>query len=77
MTAALGAAPGHHKLLFENNEAKVLELTVPPRVKEPLYAHRYPSVFYYISSAHLMEYSPGVPAVDRGHEDDGGEAHDP
>jgi quercetin dioxygenase-like cupin family protein len=69
---ALAAAPQHHKLLFENDEVRVLEVTVPPGVKEPLHAHRYPSVLYYVSAAHLKEYSPGVPAVDRGHRNDGG-----
>jgi len=69
---ALAAAPQHHKVLFENDQVRVLEVTVPPGVREPLHAHRYPSVLYYISAAHLKEYSPGVPAVDRGQKDDGG-----
>lgn len=68
---ALAAAPKNHKLLFENDDVRVLEVTVPPGVREPLHAHRYPSVPYYISAAHMKEYSPGVPAVDRGHKDDG------
>lgn len=68
---ALTAAPQHHKLLFENEEVKVLEVTVAPGVLEPLHAHRYPSVLYYISAAHLMEHSPGQPTVDRGRKDDG------
>ena len=68
---ALVAAPQHHKLLFENDEVRVLEVTVPPGVREPLHAHRYPSVLYYLSAAHLKEYSPGVPAVDRGYKHDG------
>ena len=68
---ALVAAPHNHKLLFENDEVRVLEVTVPPGVREPLHAHRYPSVLYYLSAAHMREYSPGVPAVDRGHKDDG------
>jgi len=68
---ALAAAPQNHKLLFENDDVRVLEVTVPPGVREPLHAHRYPSVLYYISAAHMKEYSPGVPAVDRGHKDDG------
>jgi quercetin dioxygenase-like cupin family protein len=68
---ALAAAPQHHKVLFENDEVRVLEVTVPPGVREPLHAHRYPSVLYYVSAAHLKEYSPGVPVVDRGHKDDG------
>jgi quercetin dioxygenase-like cupin family protein len=68
---ALAAAPQHHKLLFENDEVRVLEVTVPPGVREPLHAHRYPSVLYYVSAAHMKEYSPGVPVVDRGQKDDG------
>ena len=68
---ALVAAPQHHKVLFENDEVRVLEVTVPPGVREPLHAHRYPSVLYYVSAAHLKEYSPGIPAVDRGHKEDG------
>jgi quercetin dioxygenase-like cupin family protein len=68
---ALAVAPQHHKVLFENDEVRVLEVTVSPGVREPLHAHRYPSVLYYISAAHLKEYSPGVPEVDRGHKDDG------
>ena len=68
---ALAAAPQHHKVLFENDEVRVLEVTVPPGVREPLHAHRYPSVLYYVSAAHLNEYSPGLPVVDRGHKNDG------
>jgi len=49
----------------------VLEVTVPPGVREPLHAHRYPSVLYYVSAAHMNEYSPGAPPVDRGHKGDG------
>jgi mannose-6-phosphate isomerase-like protein (cupin superfamily) len=68
---ALAAAPQNHKLLFENDDVRVLQVTVPPGVREPLHAHPYPSVLYYISAAHMKEYSPGAPAVDRGHKDDG------
>lgn len=35
---ALAAAPQHHKLLFENDEVRVLEVSVPPGVREPLHA---------------------------------------
>jgi mannose-6-phosphate isomerase-like protein (cupin superfamily) len=69
---ALAAAPQNHKLLFENNEVRVLEVTVPPGVREPLHAHRYPSVLYYISSAHMKEYSPGIAAVEHPRKEDGG-----
>jgi hypothetical protein len=45
---------------------------VQPGVREPLHAHRYPSVLYYISAAHLTEYSPGISAADRRRKQDGG-----
>jgi quercetin dioxygenase-like cupin family protein len=69
---ALAAAPQNHKLLFENEEVRVVEVSVQPGVREPLHAHRYPSVIYYVSAAHLKEYSPGAAPVDRGHREDGG-----
>jgi quercetin dioxygenase-like cupin family protein len=68
---ALAAAPQNHQLLFENDEVRVLEVTVQPGVREPLHAHRYPSVLYYISAAHMKEYSPGIPAVDHPRKQDG------
>jgi len=69
---ALAVAPQNHKLLFENDEVRVLEVTVQPGVREPLHAHRYPSVLYYISAAHMKEYSPGIAAVDHPRKEDGG-----
>jgi hypothetical protein len=69
---ALAAAPQNHKLLFENDEVRVLEVTVHPGVREALHAHRYPSVLYYISSAHMREHSPGVSPVDHPRKEDGG-----
>jgi len=49
----------------------VIEVSVRPGVREPLHAHRYPSVLYYVSAAHMKEYSPGAVPVDRGHRADG------
>jgi quercetin dioxygenase-like cupin family protein len=66
---ALAAAPQNHKLLFENEEVRVVEVSVQPGVREPLHAHRYPSVIYYVSAAHLKEYSPGAAPVDRSRHD--------
>jgi len=68
---ALAAAPQNHKLLFENDEVRVLEVTVQPGVREPLHAHRYPSVLYYVSAAHMKEYSPNIAAVDHPRKQDG------
>lgn len=69
---AVVAAPQNHRILFENDEVRVIEVTVPPGVREPLHAHRYPSVLYYLSSARLTEYSPGLSPVDHPRRDDGG-----
>lgn len=68
---ALVAAPQNHKLLFENDEVRVLEVTVAPGVREPLHAHQYPSVMYYISGAHMEEFSPGIAPVDHPRKEDG------
>lgn len=68
---ALAAAPRNHELLFENDDVRVLKVTVQPGVREPLHAHRWPSVLYYISAAHMKEYSPGRAVVDHPRKEDG------
>jgi len=42
---ALVAAPHNHKLLFENDHIRLLEVTVPPGTTEPIHGHQWPSVF--------------------------------
>lgn len=42
---AVVAAPKHHKVLFENERLRVLEVTLAPQDEEPLHHHRWPSVF--------------------------------
>ena len=42
---AVAAAPKHHKVLFENNRLRVLEVTLEPEDEEPVHHHRWPSVF--------------------------------
>lgn len=63
---ALVAAPQHHTLLFENDEVRVLVVTIAPGAKEPLHAHRYPSVIYDEQPSHLAEYLADGTKVDRG-----------
>lgn len=63
---ALTAAPQHHTLLFENDEVRVLTVTIAPGVKEPFHAHRYASVIYDENPAHLVEYLADGAKVDRG-----------
>ena len=42
---AVKAAPKHHKVIFENDSLRVLEVTLPPNDEEPLHHHRWPSIF--------------------------------
>lgn len=41
---ALKAAPGNHKIVFENADIRVLSVTVAPGETEPLHHHPWPSV---------------------------------
>ncbi|QPL40772.1 SgcJ/EcaC family oxidoreductase [Erythrobacter sp. A30-3] len=40
------AAPHNHKVLLENDQVRVLEVTLAPGEVEPLHFHRWPSVLY-------------------------------
>lgn len=42
---AVAAAPKHHRVLFENEKLRVLEVILGPDDEEPLHHHRWPSVF--------------------------------
>ena len=42
---AVAAAPKHHKVLFEIDTLRVLDVTLEPGDEEPLHHHRWPSVF--------------------------------
>jgi hypothetical protein len=42
---AVHAAPNNHRLLFENDSVRLLEVTVQPGQTESLHWHMYPSVF--------------------------------
>ena len=44
---AVAAAPKHHKVVFENECLRVLEVTLEPNDEEPLHHHRWPSVFVF------------------------------
>ncbi|SDB20384.1 hypothetical protein [Bauldia litoralis] len=44
---AVVAAPGHHKVLYENQNIRVLEVTLDPDDEEPVHHHRWPSVFVF------------------------------
>ena len=41
------AAPANHKVLFENDRLRVLEVILEPQEEEPVHHHRWPSVFVF------------------------------
>jgi hypothetical protein len=44
---AVTAAPANHKVVFENDRLRVLEVTLKSGEEEPLHHHRWPSVFVF------------------------------
>ena len=40
------AAPETHKVIFENEHVRVLQVTIPPHSKEPVHTHCLPSTLY-------------------------------
>ena len=42
---AVAAAPANHKVVFENDNLRVIEVILQPGEEEPLHHHRWPSVF--------------------------------
>lgn len=43
---AVIAAPRHHKLMFENERVRILEVRIPPGETAPVHTHRWPSAIY-------------------------------
>ena len=43
---AVKAAPETHKVIFENEHVRVLEVTIAPHSKEPVHTHCWPSTLY-------------------------------
>jgi hypothetical protein len=44
---AVVAAPAHHRVLFENDRLRVLEVILDSGDEEPVHHHRWPSVFVF------------------------------
>jgi quercetin dioxygenase-like cupin family protein len=50
---ALIAAPKNHRILFENDSVRILEVTLLPGEKEPFHHHQRPSIFIVTSPARI------------------------
>jgi hypothetical protein len=42
---AVAAAPDTHQVLYEDDVIRVLSVSLPPGMREPVHHHRWPSVF--------------------------------
>ena len=67
-------APESHRLLFENDIVRVLEVVIEPGVREPVHTHRAPSIMivdqparirYYTGNTLSFEAPVGVPREPR------------
>lgn len=62
---AVASAPGHHRVLFENEHVRVLDTRVPPGERVPLHTHKWPSVAYTISAGDFVRFdAEGAPTLD-------------
>jgi quercetin dioxygenase-like cupin family protein len=59
---ALLAAPGNHRILFENDEVRVLDVTVPAHSVEPMHTHAWPSIVYFDTPGNLRFLTPANPS---------------
>ena len=55
---AVQAAPQNHRVIFENDKVRVLDVTVAPHTKEPIHAHCWASVLYVTEAGKYVDYGP-------------------
>jgi hypothetical protein len=53
---ALVAAPANHRLLFEDDAVRVLEVTVKPGERENLHHHRWPSLMIVLARTNYRNF---------------------
>ncbi len=52
---AVKAAPKNHKVIFENEHVRVLEVTIAPHSKEPIHVHCWPSTLYIQQTGDIID----------------------
>jgi quercetin dioxygenase-like cupin family protein len=50
------AAPGHHRVIYEDERVRVTELKVAPGDRVPVHTHRWPSVNYVVAPSDFLSY---------------------
>ena len=57
------AAPDHHRVLFENDEVRVVETRIRAGERTPLHTHLRPTVNYVVSGSHFLRRNEGGETV--------------
>jgi quercetin dioxygenase-like cupin family protein len=55
---AMTAAPNHHKVLFENEQVRVLDTELQPGDQTPVHAHEWPASLYVLSWSDIVRHDP-------------------
>jgi hypothetical protein len=55
---AMTAAPDYHRLLFENDDVRVLDAHVPPGHVVPVHTHCWPGVLYILGVSDFVRRDP-------------------
>jgi hypothetical protein len=55
----VAAAPDNHKVLFENDEVRVIETRIAAGELTPLHTHLAPTVMYVVSGSHFIRRDEG------------------
>jgi mannose-6-phosphate isomerase-like protein (cupin superfamily) len=55
----VAVAPDNHKVIFENEEVRVLETTIAAGEVTPLHTHLAPTVMYVLSGSHFIRRDEG------------------
>jgi quercetin dioxygenase-like cupin family protein len=63
---AVRAAPANHRVLLENDEVRVLDVTVAPGKQEPVHAHCLPSVVVVLEGGRAQDYDQNGKLLDEG-----------
>ena len=58
---AVAVEPGDHKVLLENDDVRVLDVTNKPHTKEAAHTHLWPGFFYIVQLAPVRYFTPEQP----------------
>lgn len=53
---AVAVAPEHHKVIYENEQLRIIEFRLKPGETVPVHTHRWPSISYVLSLSDFLSY---------------------